>query len=276
MKKSLVFLFAMTLVLSGCSAFDSDVDGDISSIPVPEEWVDSEGNVSLPDNILTDTTTTKVTTSREVTTYEPQAGSVITTSPSISTPDTETEQTEVSTITRENQEFAYVPTLDERITSKDMLSKANKFLGKFSDYYKSNSVPASIINNRLSSNLYNTEGEGFDVSKINKYAYFKLPLSTDGEVSNEVYDFWRVDFFDYEKSYRVLLGTNVNDLAQLYLPTDKTLYCYGIATPSADVYTFFVPLLIGTDEDGYVFCKSAIDMLGLDYAEIPYLDENIG
>ena len=284
MKKSLVFLFAMTLVLSGCSAFDSDVDGDISSIPVPEEWVDSEGNVSVPDNILTETTTTAATTvSKPEETYEAKAGSVETT---VTTPTTDSD-TEAET------ERTYLPPDDadpgrwtdfsgvmSNIVSEEDMTNIKGFVERFSDYYTATPIPEERVRFLLSTNLGDITGDNVTKGVSSRYGFYKVDGTTEmqkGTVYNTIKTVTSDSIVTDNGlfSYCIYIGQG-EESCDYYMPQKTTLSYYGVFLETADRTLTFIPLLVGTDDKGYYFCKPTMDLVGYANDSIAYLNDFIG
>lgn len=72
---------------------------------------------------------------------------------------------------------------------------------------------------------------------------------------------------DEESSYYVLFGAGniTREKAESYIPKDKTVYFYGVIVEGTQTHEIpsFLPLIIGTEEDGYQTIKENVSQLDI-------------
>ena len=72
---------------------------------------------------------------------------------------------------------------------------------------------------------------------------------------------------DEESSYYVLFGAGniTREKAESYIPKDKTVYFYGVIVEGTETHEIpsFLPLIIGTEEDGYQTIKENVSQLDI-------------
>ena len=123
-----------------------------------------------------------------------------------------------------------------------------------------------------------TSSQAIALSKNNVQAYGTNPLYLsgiqkradtleEGENNEGKTTYVTKLLLDEESSYYVLFGAGniTREKAESYIPKDKTVYFYGVIVEGTQTHEIpsFLPLIIGTEEDGYQTIKENVSQLDI-------------